>query len=69
MWYFGATMGAVKSRLNSVRCGCCGRGHADSYDLKELPRPPRLDASNGRSRSLLPVVIPVLLVAQNTSSR
>ncbi|XP_034826384.1 annulin-like isoform X1 [Maniola hyperantus] len=39
-------MGAVKSKLAMwcpPRCGCCGHRRADSYDLKDLPRPPQLD--------------------------
>ncbi|XP_047544749.1 annulin-like isoform X1 [Vanessa atalanta] len=42
-------MGAVKSKLANAcpaRCGCCGLLRSDSYDLKDLPRPPRLDTSN-----------------------
>ncbi|XP_045490802.1 annulin isoform X1 [Colias croceus] len=30
-------------RCWSWSCRCCHRGSVDSYDLKELPRPPRLD--------------------------
>lgn len=45
-------MGAVKSKLSGCyNCLCCKGLRTDSYDLKELPRPPRLDSSNGRSRS------------------
>lgn len=47
-------MGQVKSRLARCcppQCGCCGGRATASYDLKELPRPPRLDMSNGKSRS------------------
>ncbi|OWR44550.1 putative annulin [Danaus plexippus plexippus] len=42
-------MGAVKSKLAGCcppRCVCCGYHRSDSYDLKDLPRPPRLDDSN-----------------------
>ncbi|KAG7311372.1 hypothetical protein JYU34_002411 [Plutella xylostella] len=42
-------MGQVKSRLARCcppQCGCCGGRATASYDLKELPRPPRLDMSN-----------------------
>ncbi|XP_050670060.1 annulin isoform X1 [Leptidea sinapis] len=42
-------MGAVKSKIErccNTKCGCCGLRYADSYDLKDLPRPPRLDISN-----------------------
>lgn len=44
-------MGAVKSKLASAcpaRCECCGLVRSDSYDLRELPRPPQLDTSNGK---------------------
>uniref|UniRef100_A0A2A4JKA1 protein-glutamine gamma-glutamyltransferase n=1 Tax=Heliothis virescens TaxID=7102 RepID=A0A2A4JKA1_HELVI len=42
-------MGAVKSKLAHCcppQCACCGFHRSASYDLKELPRPPRLDTSN-----------------------
>ncbi|XP_039763506.1 annulin-like isoform X1 [Pararge aegeria] len=42
-------MGTVKSKLAYYcppRCGCCGFQRSDSYDLKDLPRPPQLDTSN-----------------------
>lgn len=29
------------------RCACCGERKSDSYDLKVLPRPPRLASTNG----------------------
>ncbi|XP_013182952.2 annulin isoform X1 [Amyelois transitella] len=44
-------MGAVKSKLASAagccyRCACCKSFKSESYDLRDLPRPPRLDSSN-----------------------